>query len=142
MNPAFVADPKVQAIAEAYASDAVNLAAKMFNVKLDFEPKSVATVELLVAKARAQMAAAKPPDEAIWTVAKGFGSYVGEVLRKHHGGEWGTITDGANSYPGLRLKDGSLVWPWGKLHQRLVQGDEHNVLTYYKVLISTPQRTV
>ena len=135
MDPVFVVDPKVAQIAAAYASDAVNLAAKVFQTKLDFSADSVARLETILTKARAQMAAAKPPAETIWTVAKGFGSYVGEVLRKQHGGEWGTISDEGESFPGLRLKDGSLIWPWKRVHQRLVEGDENNVWHYYQVLV-------
>ena len=53
-----------------------------------------------------------------------------------HGGEWGTITDGPNSYPGVRWKDkDTLFWPWGRVHKRIVEGVENNVWHYYKTLI-------
>ena len=39
--------------------------------------------------------------------AKGFGSYVGEVFRRNHGGEWGMVTLGDHRFPGLRTTSGT-----------------------------------
>jgi hypothetical protein len=138
MDSSFALDPEIAKIAETYARDAVNLAAKVFRIQLDFADGSVKEVEAILTKAHGEMAAAKPPEDVIWTFAKGFGSYIGEVLRKNHGGEWGTITDGANSSPGIRIKTGAFIWPWARVHQRLVQGAENNVWHYYQVLVREP----
>jgi hypothetical protein len=139
MADSFSPDPRVAKVAEAYAKDAVDLAAGSFGTKLDWTDASVARVEAILAQLRASMPTPKPPDDVIWNFAKGFGSYVGEVMRKNHGGEWGTISEGANSFPGIRLKKGNdtLVWPWGRVHKRIVEGDENNVWDYYKTIIGT-----
>src|SRR5579864_3546140 len=119
---AFTPDPKIAKIAEAYAQDAIDLAAGSFGTKLDWTDASIAKVEAILANLRASMPTPKPPDEVIWNFAKGFGSYIGEVFRKNHGGEWGTITEGTNSYPGIRWNNGkeTLFWPWGRVHKRIV----------------------
>jgi hypothetical protein len=135
MAGSFTPDPKVAKIAEAYAKDAVDLAAKSFNTKLDWSDASISKVEAILANLRASMPTPKPPDEMIWNFAKGFGSYVGEVFRKNHGGDWGMVADGTNSYPGIRSKKDTLFWPWGRVQKRLVDGDENNVWHYYKWML-------
>src|SRR5262249_33482765 len=57
-----------------------------FGVKLDWSDSSVQKVEQMLGRLHDDMAQSNPPEEAVWTFAKAFGSYVGEVLRKHHGG--------------------------------------------------------
>lgn len=137
MATSFSSDPKVARIAETYAKDAIDLAAGSFGTKLDWTDASVGKVEAILVKLRASMPTnPRPPDEVIWNFSKGFGSYIGEVFRKNHGGEWGTITDGGNSYPGMRWQEkDTLFWPWGRVHKRLVEGGENNVWLYYKALV-------
>jgi hypothetical protein len=113
----------------------VDLAARNFGVTLDRSEASVKDVEQILGRLHDEMASAKPPEDAIWTFAKAFGSYIGEVLRQHHGGEWGMVSMGGQSFPGLRQASGALCWPWGKAHKRLVDGPDDNVWHYYSVLV-------
>jgi hypothetical protein len=131
----FKSDPEVAEVAEAYALDAVDLAARNFGVTLDWSEGSVRQVEQMLGRLHDEMARAQPPQEAVWGFAKSFGSYVGEVLRRHHGGEWGTVTMDGQSFPGLQQAGGDLCWPWGKSHNRLINGPEDNVWHYYSVLV-------
>jgi hypothetical protein len=132
----FYPDPQVAEVAGAYALDAVDLAARNFGVTLDWSESSVRQVEHMLGRLHDEMASAQPPEEAVSTFAKAFGSYVGEVLRRHHGGEWGAVSMGGQSFPGLRQSGGGLCWPWGKAHKRLVDGPEDNVWHYYSVLVT------
>src|SRR5262245_41270518 len=134
----FQPDPQVAEIAEAYALDAVDLAARNFGVTLDWSEASVRQVEQMLGRLHDEMVSAQPPEDAVWTFAKAFGSYVGEVLRRHHGGEWGMVSMGGQSFPGLQQVGGALCWPWGKAHKRLVNGPEDNVWHYYSVLVQRP----
>jgi hypothetical protein len=134
----FQPDPQVAEIAEAYALDAVDLAARNFSVALDWSEASVRQVEQMLGRLHDEMASAQPPEDTVWTFAKAFGSYVGEVLRRHHGGEWGMVSMGGQLFPGLQQTGGSLCWPWGKAHKRLVNGPEDNVWHYYSVLVQRP----
>jgi hypothetical protein len=142
MGGSFVPDPNVAEIAEAYAQDAVDLAAKGYQTQLDWTDASVAKVEAILAQLHASMPTPKPPEDVIWNFAKGFGSYIGEVFRRNHAGEWGMISDGTNSFPGIRSKVAppTLFWPWGRVHKRIVEGDEHNVRHYYEVLVEQAPR--
>jgi hypothetical protein len=136
MAVSFVPDSMVSKIAEAYANDAVDLAARSFQTKLDWTDESVRLVEEILEKLRASMPTPKPPDDVIWSFAKGFGSYVGEVFRKNHGGEWGMVTQDWQTFPGIRWKGNVLFWPWGRVHQRIVVGAENNVFDYYRSIVS------
>jgi hypothetical protein len=131
----FQADASVTEIARAYSLDAIDLAEKNFRVTLDWSEESVRNVEEMLGRLHDEMANALPPEDVIWTFAKAFGSYVGEVLRRHHGGEWGMVNLEGQSFPGLQQKNGALCWPWSKAQKRLVNGQEDNMWHYYSVLV-------
>lgn len=136
MSESFRQDDKIRQIAEAYSRDAVDWA-RNNHVKLDFSEKSIEAVEAMLRTLHDQLATAKPSEETIWTFAKAFGSYVGEVYRKHHGGEWGIVCLGDQEFPGICAKDARTWWPWGRVFNRLVEGSENNVLHYYMTLTKT-----
>jgi hypothetical protein len=137
-EPSFQPDPQVAEVAAAYALDAVDLARRNFGLALDGSEASVRQVEQMLGRLHEEMAQAQPPEDAVWTFAKAFGSYVGEVLRRHHGGEWGIVRVGEQSFPGFRQTGGALCWPWGKAHKRLVSGPEDSISHYYSVLVQGP----
>ena len=136
--PAFVHDVRVEQIAEAYAKDAIDDARDKHAIALDGSEKSISWVERILssmhdAYARAQP---KPSEDVVMSYAKAYGSYVGEVYRHHHGGEWGIVTLGGQSFPGMQAGgSGGTFWPWGRVRNRLVNGPEDNVADYYAVLL-------
>ena len=134
----FQPDGQVAEVAEAYALDAVDLATRNFGVTLDWSEASVREVEQMLGRLHDEMASAQPPEDAVWTFAKAFGSYVGEVLRRHHGGVWGMVSMDGQSFPGLQQAGGSLCWPLGRAHKRLTNGPDDNVWHYYNVLVHRP----
>lgn len=135
MAESFKADPKIAEIAAAYSLDAVDMANANFGIKLDWSDKSVKKVEGMLGCLHDDMAQSNPPEEAVWTFAKAFGSYVGEVLRKNHGGEWGIVTLNGQSFPGMQQDGERLCWPWGRAQKRIVNGPEDNMWHYYQLLI-------
>src|SRR5262245_2193485 len=135
MAESFKADPKIAEIAAAYSLDAGDLAASNFGVKLDWSDSSVQKVEEILGRLHDDMARSNPPEEAVWTFAKAFGSYVGEVLRKHHGGEWGMVNLNGQSFPGIQQDGERLCWPWGRAHKRIVNGPEDSMWHYYQLLL-------
>ena len=128
----FAPDAKIQQIAEAYALDAIDLAKKNFGVTLDGTDESIAQVESVFVTLHQAMAQ-KPPAEVIWTFAKTFGSYTGEVFRKHHGGEWGRLSQEGSIVATMRW-NGTLFWPFARAHKRIVDGPENNIWHYYQTL--------
>jgi hypothetical protein len=136
MTNEFVEDSKIQQIAEAYALDTVDFAAKNFQISLDWSDSSVAYVEKILGIFHDQAATAKPSEDQVFQFAKLFGSYVGEVFRRNHGAAWGMVSLQGQTFQGLKA-DGSagLFWPWGRAQQRLIGGAENNIWDYYQVLL-------
>ncbi|MEZ2310478.1 hypothetical protein AB6809_27930 [Paraburkholderia sp. RCC_158] len=133
----FSLDPRVEKIAEAYASDAVDFSAKHFATKLDWSDASIADVEKILGQMNLSYAntAPKPTDDKVMAFAKVFGSYVGEVYRRNHGGEWGIVTLGGERYPGMQTASGTDFWPWGRAFDRITKGHEDDIAAYYSALL-------
>lgn len=136
-DDAFVADPKIQQIAEAYAQDAVDFSSKQFGIVLDWSDESLANVEKVLGKLSTSYSTANPkPNEAtVTSFAKAYGSYIGEVFRRNHGATWGISSTGDQKLPSLRTHAGSIFWPWSRAYKRIVKGSEDNVADYYTVLL-------
>jgi hypothetical protein len=136
-DQSFAPDPKIQKIAEAYSLDAVDFSAKQFGIKLDWSDASVANVEKVLEQMSSSYASKspKPTDEQVMSFAKAYGSYVGEVYRRNHGGEWGMVSIGANRFLGVRTTSGSSFWPWGRVFNRITKGPEDNLSDYYMALL-------
>lgn len=136
-DQSFSPDPKIQKIAEAYSLDAVDFSAKQFGIKLDWSDASIADVEKTLAQMSSSYVSTnpKPTDEQVMAFAKAYGSYVGEVYRRNHGGEWGMVTLGGSRFPGLRTTSGSSFWPWGRVFNRITKGTEDNIADYYAALL-------
>ncbi|MGE0741816.1 MAG: hypothetical protein AB7O98_10780 [Hyphomonadaceae bacterium] len=132
----FMEDDRYRQIAEAYALDAVDAARANFGVALDWSDASVSQVEQMLDIMNDEIGSANPSPETIETFAKMFGSYIGEVYRRNHGATWGLVKIGEEFIPGLQAEGTcALFWPWGRVQNRLVEGDENNVLHYYEALI-------
>ena len=136
MTGKFAADPKVQQVAEAYAADAVDFARDQFQLTLDGSDASVAHIETILGRMHDQMADVKPSDEQVFTFAKMFGSYVGEIFRRNHGATWGLVHLNDAIFVGMKNHEvPGLFWPWGRAQKRLENGPEDNMLHYYRWLV-------
>jgi len=136
MTENFTADPKVQQVAEAYAADAVDFARDRFQLTLDGSDASVAHVETILGTLHDCMHDAKPSAEEVFTLAKMFGSYVGETFRRNHGASWGLVQLKDETFVGMKNHEvPGLFWPWGRAQKRLKNGPEDNMLHYYRWLV-------
>jgi hypothetical protein len=140
-----VADkPTITDMMVAYGQDAVDMARNNFSETLDYSERSVETVERCLGKLHdslpkgffGRLLGRGPSADEIHTVAKMFGGYIGEVFRKHHGGDWVLEPDETTSVPALTVvcPDGGRFFPPAKAHKRIVNGQEDNVWGYYQVL--------
>ncbi len=134
----FQPDPQIAEAAGAYSQDAVDFAARTFGITLDWSDESIRQVEIILGRLHDDIPHARPPENAIWRFAKVFGSYVGEVLRRRHGAEWGMVRMGEDSFPGVQQPGGRLCWPWGRAHKRITNGPEDNIWHYYQILTEGP----
>jgi hypothetical protein len=137
IKPSFTPDVNVQKVADAYAQDAVDMAKKQFNITLDWSDASIANVEKILTMMHTSFITTtpRPTEEQAMSFAKGFGSYIGEVYRRNHGGEWGIVSLNGQKFPGLQTKSSVNFWPWGRALNRIMQGPENNVADYYRALL-------
>ncbi|CAN7175926.1 hypothetical protein [Bosea sp. LjRoot237] len=135
---AFSVDSKVRAMTEAYSLDAVDHAKAHFGVGLDWSERSINDVEKILAQMNAAYANSnpRPSEDEISTIAKAYGSYVGEVYRRHHGAEWGVMTLNGGSFPAVKAKSGTVFWPIGRALNRIKLGAAENVAFYYRGLLA------
>lgn len=131
----FEADPKVQQVAEAYSLDMQDFAKIHFGVVLDGSDASIEQVETMGAKMHESYVKDRPTDDQAMSLAKLFGSYVGEVFRRRHGGTWGWINLNGQRFQGVRTKGGVNFWPWGRAFNRITEGAENNIWHYYQALL-------
>lgn len=137
--------PSVNEMMAAYAEDAVALARGEFGIELDYSETSVHQVEEMLAKLHeelvpsgfwARMFKLGPRPDQIDSVSKMFGGYIGEVFKRHYGGEW--VLD-ETSFPGETVYSfhtgGQTIWPHFKSGKRLINGPEDNVWTYYQIIV-------
>ncbi len=135
----FAEDAKIQQAAEGFASEAIAFARKNFQLELDFSDASVGQIENIMENFDRNTAKGLPRAEVLAQFGKMFGSYIGEVYRKNHGGSWGLITKDGSSMPGVQGANGILFWPWARVETRMRQGPQESVLDYYLFLLGPAQ---
>lgn len=120
------------------AEEAVSFAGDQLELELDYSEESVAIVESILEKV-SLLIIDEPQSERsdlAWSYADIFGSYVGEVYRKHHGGSWGIAKVGQDKFPAVGNEStGDVFWPTVKAWQRLTSGAEHDVWNYYRIVV-------
>jgi len=133
----FVADARVQQIAERYAAEAVRYSKEELGIALDWTDASIVAVEAALARIHVLYASTqpRPTEQQAMVYAHTFGSYIGEVYRRNHHGEWGIVILGGQQFPGLKTKSGTNFWPSGRALNRITCGAENNVADYYKALL-------
>ena len=126
----------------ALAEAAVERAREEFNVNLTFSKRSIIVVEKILGQLHDRYAAprsrtrAKPSEaEAELAVASYlFGAYLGEVFRRHWGGQWRMFRSPSfEPLPSLNVR-GLKIFPSSKAYKRLVDGPQDNVADYFRVV--------
>ncbi|MGE0871444.1 MAG: hypothetical protein AB7P03_22980 [Kofleriaceae bacterium] len=130
----FEPDPALAAKVRELAEHAVAMTAPAISPPLDYSEESVEILEEILDEVHSDRA--NLDERRVFQLGAVFGSYLGEVLRRAHPAEWGQITapDGS-TFPGMRMiETRAVIWPWGRAQQRILEGAEHNVWTYYRYL--------
>ncbi len=118
--------PSISAMMEAAAETARKLAESRFGFALDFSEASLAHLDPILA----QVSASGDVDEERET--KLWGAYLGETLRRLHGGAWDFT-----QYPGSAVAmptvviHGSQIYPLMKVYRRLHMGETERVDAFY-----------
>lgn len=140
-NTKMTAQPKIVQDAVAVA-DQISRALSQSGYKADFSLESLKEVDRFfdehVAGGKAKPGGLLSQDLGARLFA--LGSYVGEVIRRHNGGQW----QGDDSDPqaeiniAIRLQSGTILWPMQRVMKRFKNGVEDSIWVYGTVVTSTP----
>lgn len=119
-----------------FAEQAVIDAAGRYRTQLDYSPESVEAVERILDSLARASNAQRSTDADLRAEALIFGAYIGEVIRRQHGGEWARDHQqaGPGSYP--LSWQGHDSFPYGWCYKRLTNGPEDNVWHKYQYFVS------
>lgn len=134
-------DAALDAMIQEYAQAAVDYARDVAHRQLDYSVESLQIVERILEKYHcdlprglfARLFRRGPSEREIERIAQIFGSYLGEVIRHHLGGEWQPEHPLSPEIPGM-IVGGAMIAPWAKAYKRIIDGPSASLLFYYKVL--------
>ena len=131
LRTSMTTDAKLAGVLVAQCQQAIHAGKLTWGESLDFTPDSLDGVERLLGKMhnhyKYAAPAAGPSDEQLNTTSRTWGIYIGEVIRRHYGGQWSAAQDGA-----LTLSIGeATVSPIGKARKRIVDGPTENIRYYF-----------
>ena len=132
-------DAKLAGVLVAQAQSAVHTAKLTWNESLDFTQDSLEAIERILGKihnaGRYGAGSAAPSEEELAAAAKMWGTYIGEVIRRHYGGQWSQDEDGA-----LALLIGEArAHPIAKARKRMADGASDNIRYYFSSMLKLLQ---
>ena len=115
---------------QGFAEQAVRLG-REFKVHLDYSENSLQEVEHLLGRLHDDMS--KSDANKIEEMAKIWGGYLGEVVRRHFGGEWSIEKYPAGDFLIVTLNvNGARLFPSMKVHKRLTEGSGEDIWNFYQ----------
>jgi len=115
-----------------FAEQAVRLG-REFKVDLDYSENSLQEVEHLLGRLHDDMS--KSDANKIEEMAKIWGGYLGEVVRRRFGGEWSVEKYPAGDFLIVSLNvNGARLFPSMKVHKRLTEGSNENIWSFYQTV--------
>lgn len=123
-----MADIAEQMLAEALAAQ--KFTRKFFVVELDFTEASLTELERQFDAAKYALKGGLNA-ENIAKLTSMWGSYLGEVLRRHSAGQWTVIREGDADKPAIQTA-AITVFPHDQIRARLEKGATENIVQYYQ----------
>lgn len=114
---------------EAYAAEAISVAAAEHGRRLDYSAASIDALEGILD------AIASASESDLEWLTKLWGSYFGEVLRRRYTAEW-TMSEypgGKFAVPTLEI-GGSRIYPLLKVHRRLTMGASESLMAFAEMV--------
>ena len=116
---------------QAFAEQAVRLG-REFKINLDYSEGSLEEVERLLARFHDELTSANAGSK-LEEMAKIWGGYLGEVVRRRFGGEWSIEKYPAGDFLIVTLNvNGARLFPSMKVHKRLTEGSNENIWNFYQ----------
>jgi hypothetical protein len=139
LRTSMTTDAKLAGSLVAQAQAAVQAARFKWNEPLDFTQDSLDGVERVLGKMHNHYKFAAPgtgpSPEQIDVTAKTWGIYIGEVIRRHYGGQWSAAADGTL---GLAIGE-TEINPIAKARKRIVDGPTENIRYYFSSMLKVLQ---
>ncbi|MFC5861374.1 hypothetical protein ACFPT7_03630 [Acidicapsa dinghuensis] len=119
----------LNAMMEAYAAAAANIARDQFRQHLDFTSESMVAFEAVLSEL------AEKDDLDYEYEVKLWGGYLGEVLRRRYNGAWEMTQypGGAAAVPAVEIR-GSRLFPLIKVYRRLTMGDSESIGAFFHMV--------
>jgi hypothetical protein len=138
----FLVPPDLSAEMLSAANSAVEHARKYWSTELDFSPRSVEDVELILARMHEsiprriyeKLYKRGPTPEQMATLSLAYGAYLGEVIRREFGGTWNKEEVNGEPTIALVFDTKNMAFPVAKVWKRLHNGEEDNIWTFYELL--------
>jgi hypothetical protein len=139
LRTSMTSDAKLAGVLVAQSQIAVQSAKLKWAESIDFTQDSLEAIERLLGKMHNHYKFAAPgqgpSEEQISNAAKIWGVYIGEVIRRHYGGQWSLGEDGV-----LALSIGETqVFPIAKARKRIVDGPMENIRYYFSAMAKVLQ---
>ena len=125
--------PEILRRVQQRAAELVKVAADNFKIRLDYSDASIPRVEQALNELHEVLGGKVEKNKgSIAELSTNFGSYIGEVLRRKHGGEW---RDNLPNFP-PRIEcldvNGAIVSPMQQVFLRVTKGAQYNIAEFYK----------
>jgi len=132
-------DAKLAGVLVAQSQSAVHSARLKWNESLDFTQDSLEAIERILGKihnaGRYGSGGAAPDEEELAASSKMWGTYIGEVIRRHYGGQWSLCED----FTLALLIGEAKAYPIAKARKRIVDGASDNVRYYFSSMLKLLQ---
>lgn len=120
---------------QSLAAKLVSFAWERFELRLDYSDASLVEVDRVLDELQADFTGKEKEHDAKATIeglSNYFGAYMGEVLRRKHGGKWRADIPNLNP-PAHGVEVGELVFaPSRNVYLRLTEGADYNVKVLYE----------
>jgi hypothetical protein len=115
---------------QAHALEAQRFTRKHLVVELDYSPASLQELDAQADAVDYALAGGKS-EENLAMLTRIWGSYVGEMLRRHAGGQW--VSEQSPEGPRIALQgEKQTVYPHEQVRRRLTDGPQHCLAEYFE----------
>lgn len=133
-------DAKLAGVLVAQAQSAVKTGKLKWQESLDFTQDSLEAIERLLGKiynaSKYGSGGGALSEDELAVASKMWGVYIGEVIRRHYGGQWSQAEDGTLS---LSIGEAKGVFPIAKARKRMVDGAGDNIRYYFSSMVKLIQ---
>lgn len=135
MKPKILSEKEIKEFVEKY-SEALVKQCKLVNINLDYSVKSIALLDGFLEDVSSSTLF--NDERHLQRAMATFGSYLGETVRKLHGGRWGNSEEDGMYLDVCEHKGSHIrIWPLSRIKKRLLNGKEDSIKAYYQAVVDS-----